>query len=42
MRGTVNNIRVTTRGGVIQQGAEIATIIPLEDNLLVEAKIKPL
>ncbi|MCY0536231.1 HlyD family efflux transporter periplasmic adaptor subunit, partial [Klebsiella pneumoniae] len=41
VRGTVNNIRVTTRGGVIQQGAEIMTIIPLEDNLLVEAKIKP-
>jgi HlyD family secretion protein/adhesin transport system membrane fusion protein len=41
VHGTVNNIRVTTRGGVIQQGAEIMTIIPLEDNLLVEAKIKP-
>lgn len=41
VRGTVNNIRVTTRGGVIQQGAEIMTLIPLEDNLLVEAKIKP-
>lgn len=41
VRGTVNNIRTTTRGGVIQQGAEIMTIIPLEDNLLVEAKIKP-
>ncbi|WP_256994699.1 HlyD family type I secretion periplasmic adaptor subunit [Pseudomonas tolaasii] len=41
VRGTVNNIRVTTRGGVIQQGAEIMTLIPLEDRLLVEAKIKP-
>lgn len=41
VRGTVNNIRTTTRGGVIQQGAEIMSIIPLEDNLLVEAKIKP-
>lgn len=41
VHGTVNNIRVTTRGGVIQQGAEIMTIIPLEDNLLVEAQIKP-
>nr|WP_260441620.1 HlyD family type I secretion periplasmic adaptor subunit [Serratia fonticola] len=41
VRGTVNNIRTTTRGGVIQQGAEIMTVIPLEDNLLVEAKIKP-
>ncbi|QBH94940.1 HlyD family type I secretion periplasmic adaptor subunit [Limnobaculum zhutongyuii] len=41
VRGTVNNIRVTTVGGVIQQGAEIMAIIPLEDQLLVEAKIKP-
>lgn len=41
VRGTVNNIRVTTKGGVIQQGGEIMTIIPLEDQLLVEAKIKP-
>ncbi|WP_238343441.1 HlyD family type I secretion periplasmic adaptor subunit [Pseudomonas sp. L7] len=41
VRGTINNIQVTTRGGVIQQGAEIMTLIPLEDRLLVEAKIKP-
>ena len=41
VRGTVNNIKVTTHGGVIQQGAEIMTLIPLEDRLLVEAKIKP-
>lgn len=41
VRGTVNNIHTTTIGGVIAQGAEIMTIIPLEDNLLVEAKIKP-
>ena len=41
LRGTINNIKVTTRGGVIQQGAEIMTLIPLEDQLLVEAKIKP-
>ncbi|WP_252189484.1 HlyD family type I secretion periplasmic adaptor subunit [Pseudomonas sp. SK3(2021)] len=41
VRGTVNNIRITTRGGVIQQGAEIMTLIPLEDRLLVEVKIQP-
>lgn len=41
VRGTVNNIKVTTVGGVIQQGGEIMTITPLEDQLLVEAKIKP-
>jgi adhesin transport system membrane fusion protein len=37
----VKNIRVTTIGGVIQQGADIMEIVPLEDQLLVEAKIKP-
>ncbi len=41
VRGTINNIKVTTVGGVIQQGGEIMTIIPLEDQLVVEAKIKP-
>jgi adhesin transport system membrane fusion protein len=41
VRGTVKNIRVTTIGGVIQQGADIMEIVPLEDQLLVEAKIKP-
>lgn len=41
LKGTVKNIRVTTIGGVIQQGADIMEIVPLEDQLLVEAKIKP-
>jgi len=41
VKGTVKNIRVTTIGGVIQQGADIMEIVPLEDQLLIEAKIKP-
>lgn len=41
MRGTVKNIEVTTVGGVIQPGTEIMEIVPLEDRLLVEAKIRP-
>lgn len=41
MRGTVKNIRVSTVGGVIQPGAEIMEIVPLEDQLLVEARIRP-
>ncbi|MEN3802941.1 HlyD family type I secretion periplasmic adaptor subunit [Aeromonas veronii] len=41
VKGTVNNIHVTTLGGVVQQGSEIMTIIPLDDNLLIETKIKP-
>ncbi|EKJ8220853.1 HlyD family efflux transporter periplasmic adaptor subunit [Citrobacter sedlakii] len=41
VRGTVKNIKVTTIGGVIPQNGDIMTIIPLGDQLLIEAKIKP-
>ncbi len=41
LRGTVKNIRVTTIGGVIQPGQDIMEIVPLEDRLLVEARIAP-
>ncbi len=41
MRGTVKNIKVTTQGGVIGPGQDIMEIIPIEDRLLIEAKIRP-
>ncbi|NVO23363.1 HlyD family type I secretion periplasmic adaptor subunit [Donghicola sp. C2-DW-16] len=41
MRGVVNNLAVTTIGGVVRPGEEIMQIIPLDDELFVEAKIKP-
>lgn len=41
LRGTVKNMRVTTVGGVVQPGADILEIVPLEDELLFEAKIRP-
>ncbi len=41
LHGIVKNIRVTTVGGVIAQGASIMEIVPLDDQLLVEAKIRP-
>ncbi len=41
MRGTVKNIRVTTVGGIIQAGQDIMEIVPAEDQLLIEARIKP-
>lgn len=41
MRGTVKNVEVTTVGGVIGAGANIMEIVPHEDKLLVEAKIRP-
>ncbi len=41
MRGTVKNTRLTTVGGVIQPGMDIMEIVPLEDQLLIEARIRP-
>jgi adhesin transport system membrane fusion protein len=39
LKGIVKNVRVTTIGGVIRQGDDIMEIVPLEDRLLVEARI---
>lgn len=41
MRGVVNALTVTTIGGVVRPGQEIAEIIPIGDELYVEAKVKP-
>lgn len=41
VNGTVKNISVNTIGGVIQPGEHIMEIVPSEDQLLVEAKIRP-
>ncbi len=41
VRGTVNQILLNTVGGVIQPGMDLIEIVPLEDTLLVETKIKP-
>jgi adhesin transport system membrane fusion protein len=41
MTGTVKRIKVTTIGGVIQPGMDLMEIVPLEDNLLIEARVKP-
>lgn len=40
-RGVVKNIRVTTVGGVVQSGQELLEIVPLDDSLLVETRIRP-
>ncbi|UWP98668.1 HlyD family efflux transporter periplasmic adaptor subunit [Aliiroseovarius crassostreae] len=41
MRGIVNNLGVTTIGGVVRPGEEIFQIIPLDEDVFVEAQIKP-
>lgn len=39
--GIVKNIRVTTVGGVLRAGEEIMQIIPVDDQLIIETKIRP-
>jgi len=41
LRGVVMNVRITTQGGVIRPGEEVMQIVPLEDDLLIEAKLSP-
>lgn len=41
VRGIVKDIRVNTIGGVIQPAGVIMDIVPLDDQLLVEARIRP-
>lgn len=41
MRGIVKNVSITTTGGVYRQGDVVMEIVPLEDDLLVEAKVSP-
>lgn len=39
--GIVKNVSVTTVGGVLGAGEEIMQIVPVDDDLIVEAKIRP-
>ena len=41
VRGTIKQLKVNTIGGVVQPGADLVEIVPLEDNLLVEAQVRP-
>ncbi|ATG42122.1 HlyD family type I secretion periplasmic adaptor subunit [Phaeobacter sp. BS52] len=41
MAGIVNSLAVTTIGGVIRPGEEIVEIIPLGEEMFVEARVKP-
>lgn len=40
-RGIVKDVRVNTIGGVIGPGGELMEIVPLDDQLLVEARLSP-
>ena len=39
--GVVKNVRVTTEGGVIRPGEDVMEIVPIEDDLVIEAKVSP-
>jgi membrane fusion protein, adhesin transport system len=41
VRGTIKQLFINTVGGVIQPGEDLVEIVPLEDTLLVEAKVRP-
>ncbi|MDD2915841.1 MAG: HlyD family type I secretion periplasmic adaptor subunit [Gallionella sp.] len=41
VKGIVKRMMVNTVGGVVQPGKDVIEIVPLEDNLLVEARVQP-
>ncbi len=41
VRGTVKRIAITTLGGVVKPGESMMEIVPLDDTLLIEAKVLP-
>ncbi|WP_297839545.1 HlyD family type I secretion periplasmic adaptor subunit [Pseudomonas sp.] len=41
VRGIIKQLLVNTVGGVIQPGSDLAEVVPLDDTLLVEARIRP-
>ena len=41
LKGIVNKLSVTTIGGVVRPGEEILQIIPLDEELFIETRIKP-
>ena len=41
VNGIVRNIRVNTVGGVVRAGEEVMQIVPVDDALVLEAKVRP-
>ena len=41
VKGIIKQLKITTIGGVIQPGMDLVEIVPLEDQLLIEAEIRP-
>ena len=41
VKGIVKELMVRTEGGVIKPGVKLVEVVPLDDTLLIEAKVKP-
>ncbi|PCH62524.1 MAG: hemolysin secretion protein D [Gammaproteobacteria bacterium] len=41
VKGTIKVLKINTVGGIIQPGMDLIEIVPVEDNLLIEARIRP-
>ncbi len=41
VHGIIKLLKINTIGGVVQPGSDLVEIVPLEDNLLIEAKVRP-
>jgi len=41
VKGIVKSVRLTTIGGVIRPGEDVMEIVPIDDDLLIEAKVAP-
>ncbi len=41
VKGVVKNVKITTLGGVVKPSEEVMEIVPEDDDLLIEAKVKP-
>ena len=41
VNGTIKTVKITTVGGVVQGGQDMIEIVPSEETLLIEAKVRP-
>ncbi|MFI8748308.1 HlyD family type I secretion periplasmic adaptor subunit [Pseudomonas sp. NPDC077186] len=41
VRGVIKQLKVNTIGGVVQPGNDMLEIVPLDDSLLIEARVRP-
>jgi len=41
VKGIIKQLKITTVGGVVQPGMDLVEIVPLEDQLLIEAEVRP-